>query len=463
MKYTIIKNIELQKLERERNTLINDIEVAKRIINDIENNNLNKDYSAEKEKGVLVNAILNMRGKIIEIQDKEKQNHWITEGIASFSETLRKSNNDLKEICEAIVSKLVKYIEANQGSIYLYNEESKTLELKSTYAYDRKRFVHQNIELGEGLVGQCYLEQEKIILTNVPNDYIKITSGLGEALPNNIAIIPIKTNTEILGIIEIASFRVLETHQIEFLEQIAHEIANTIKSVKTNEYTHRLLEQSNLVTQELKNQEEEMRQNLEELQATQEELLRKDEKNLEEIDKLRALHQASIAEIIQREENLLKIKEELILRLTGNNILIDVAGRQRMLSQKIGFYAEIIARGNYNSTQILENTIIMHEASLEAIKKGGTPPGFSTSEILPEADKVLIPAINKIESLWKIYKNAALEILKLAKTANNSTQEILNSSILIIEANGEELLKLNNQLLLECIELNKKRILEMYQ
>ena len=135
-------------------------------------------------------------------------------------------------------------------------------------------------------MGRCYQEQEKIFLTDIPNDYIKITSGLGDDNPSCLLLIPLAYNNQIYGIIEIASFNVYRDFEIEFIERIAENIAATISSVKANIQTAMLLEQSQQQAEEMSSQEEEMRQNMEELRATQEQSARREEELQREVERL---------------------------------------------------------------------------------------------------------------------------------------------------------------------------------
>lgn len=238
------------------------------------------------EDDKLSNALLDMEQRLNKAKEEdnkykadEQKRAWANEGIAKFSEILRAQTDNLSALSDEIILHLVKYLNANQGSIFLYNDTNDHdhhLELLSSFAYDRKKFMHKRIELGEGLVGTCALEKQTIYITDVPDNYVEISSGLGDAPPRNIIIVPMKTESNILGILEIASFNILKKYEIDFVEKIAQNIASTFASVKININTNRLLEQSKRQAEEMAQQEEEMRQNFEELQATQEESARKE-------------------------------------------------------------------------------------------------------------------------------------------------------------------------------------------
>ena len=129
--------------------------------------------------------------------------------------------------------------------------------------------------MGEGLLGQCFLEKEQVYMTKVPDDYTHITSGLGGATPGSVLLMPLLTNETIVGVMELASFKPFTPAQIEFIKTAAENIAASIVSSRTTERVKRLLQESQQQAEEMKAQEEEMRQNMEELQATQEEMSRK--------------------------------------------------------------------------------------------------------------------------------------------------------------------------------------------
>ena len=295
------------------------ISISQKYLNEVANGNLNVEITEEKIEGNIFHAIDTLRKSLYQakldeknrVLDDEKRN-WATEGMAKFGEILRQTNSDFNEYCYAIISNLVKYLDAKQGGIFMLNDddEEKFLELKACYAYDRKIFVQKQIKLGEGLAGACFLEKQTIYMTNVPNDYVSITSGLGGNNPRSIVIVPLKIDQDVCGVIEMASFNTFEDYQIKFIEKIAESIASSITNVKINFRTAALLEQSQQQAETMKAQEEEMRQNNEELQATQEEIERQN-KEMQHYQKI----------MMEKEEKLKYAAKELEyveIKLKGN-------------------------------------------------------------------------------------------------------------------------------------------------
>lgn len=244
----------------------------------IGNGNYNTSFQPLSEHDVLGNALINMRNNLAKVAEDDKKRNWATGGMATFGEILRTNNNDLLKLADEIISNLVKYLKANQGALYIIDDElegnEQTMSMKACYAWDKKKFLNHKIYKGEGLAGQCWQEGDTIYLTEVPQNYIKITSGLGDANPTSVLIVPLKVNDQIFGVVEVASFTTFQDYEIEFVQKIAESIASTISSVKINARTQRLLEESQEMTEQMRAQEEEMRQNMEELQATQEEMQR---------------------------------------------------------------------------------------------------------------------------------------------------------------------------------------------
>lgn len=276
---------EIGQMSKSVNTLIDGLNKTVNFAREIGKGNLEENFELLSKNDELGNSLLEMRESLKEAQKKEEERkkeeekqNWATKGLAKFGDILRQSSDDMKEFSYNIISSLVKYIDATQGALFIINDDDKNdihLEMQAAYAYDRRKHIEKRIEMGEGLVGRAVQEQETVYMTELPDEYIYITSGLGHANPNCLLIVPLKINDEVYGAIEIAGFNEFEKHVRKFVEDVAEDIASTIKNTKINIRTNQLLEQSQQQSEELSSQEEEMRQNMEELKATQEEAARR--------------------------------------------------------------------------------------------------------------------------------------------------------------------------------------------
>jgi GAF domain-containing protein len=229
-----------------------------------------------------------MRDKLKLNAEEDRRRNWATTGLAQIGELLRSTSNTL-ELYDLIIKFVVKYTGSNQGGLFLLNEDNESdqfLELVSCYAFERKKFINKRIGLDQGLVGQCYQEGARIYLMEIPDDYVNITSGLGGANPTSALLVPLNANERTFGVLELASFRKFEEHEIQLVDKFAESIASTISTVKVNESTRLLLERTQQQAEEMRSQEEEMRQNMEELSATQEEMARKEREYIKRIQEL---------------------------------------------------------------------------------------------------------------------------------------------------------------------------------
>lgn len=267
-----------------------EIHKAEKILNftqHLSSGNINADYDLSNGDDSIGNSLIELRDYLKKNKEDEdfrrkedQQRNWATEGLAKFAEILRKDNDDLDVLSYNIISNLVNYVDAKQGGFFIINDNDlndKHFELSACYAYSRKKFMEKRVEWGEGLIGACALEQETILLFDVPKEHVTITSGLGETNPSCILIVPLKVNEQVHGVIELASLIKFEKYQVEFIEKLAESIASTISSVKINLRTARLLRESQEQASKLSVAEEEMRRNMEELELAKEEAAKQGE------------------------------------------------------------------------------------------------------------------------------------------------------------------------------------------
>ena len=248
-------------------------------------NNINIQDSGEND--ILARELIILKEKLTEtaeIQIKNETENQIrrysNEGLAKFSEILRTSSNDIQALGDVIIKEIVKYLNAIQGGFFVFDNTDKgnpVLNLVSAFAYDRKKYLQKSVSLGEGLVGTCAREKQLINMTEIPGGYISITSGLGDTLPDNLLLVPVISEEELIGVIEIASLNKFRDYEMKLAQDVAKNLGSTIVYARNNQRTSDLLAKSQQQALEMAEQEEEMRQNMEELKATQEESHRREE------------------------------------------------------------------------------------------------------------------------------------------------------------------------------------------
>jgi hypothetical protein len=237
-----------------------------------ENLNLNREN--------LAGDLIKMRDQMKRVKEEDEKRLWMTEGLSKFSDVVRINQDNVEKLSNEVVRFLAKYLNAQQASLFVLQDSDvndQHLALTACFAFDKKKFVEKRIEIGAGLVGQAFLEATTNVLTQIPPNYIHITSGLGDATPRCLIIVPMKYNEKVEAVLELASFDRFQDHQVQFLEKSGEAIASALYSTKINERTSKLLKESQEQAEVLKAQEEELRQNMEELQATQENMRRREE------------------------------------------------------------------------------------------------------------------------------------------------------------------------------------------
>ncbi|MCS7003831.1 MAG: PAS domain S-box protein [Cytophagales bacterium] len=269
-------NDEFSSILQNLNVLVHNLSIVKQAAIAIGKKDFSSDFNAFQGEGVLGKALAEMKNSLKAIAEDDAKRNWVNTGIAKFAALLSEHANDLDKLCNEVILELVKYLGASQGLIYVSPPDSfgQKLELKAWYAYDRHKYRQRTVEKGEGIVGEVFQEKKSIYITDVPDHYLYITSGLGESKPRALFVVPLKVGDTAYGIIELASFKLFENYQLEFVEKICESIASAIINLENNEKTRKLLETAQMTTEMMRAQEEEMRQNMEELQATQEELNR---------------------------------------------------------------------------------------------------------------------------------------------------------------------------------------------
>ncbi len=310
------------------NSLGSNIEAASFFAENIGGGKLDTDITVFENKGKLSESLRSMRDSLAHVADEESKRNWATEGLAKFVDIIR-STDDIELFYNNILGNLIRYLNVNQGYLYIINDEKKEepfMEIKAVYAYGKKKYPEEELKIHykEGLVGQAWFDKTPLYYTEIPSNYVKITSGIGEALPTCILIIPLLINEEVVGAIEIASFKDIAQYERDFVYKLAETIAGAIQNVKVNERTKTLLTASQHQSEALLAQEEEIRQNMEEMQATQSEMERAQRAMRDALEIANKKEQEAIAlqEEFEVEKNLIKAEFETQLAIINETAIV---------------------------------------------------------------------------------------------------------------------------------------------
>jgi len=216
---------------------------------------------AKGEVEALKDTINQMIANLKETTLRNQEQDWLKSNLAKFTQMLQ-GQKDLNTVTRRILSELAQVVSAHHGMFYIMEQaedfQASKLKLFAAYAYKGEVSLRKEFALGEGLVGQCAMEKERILLTNVPRNYIKIGSGLGQGSPMNVIVLPVLFEKEIKAVIELASFDSFNDTHLDFLGQLTESIGIVLNTIETNSKTEHLLEQSQSLAEELRRANEEL-------------------------------------------------------------------------------------------------------------------------------------------------------------------------------------------------------------
>jgi signal transduction histidine kinase/CheY-like chemotaxis protein/HAMP domain-containing protein len=223
---------------------------------------------AQGEVAALKDNINEMIGNLKDTTSKNSEQDWLKTNLAKFTRMLQ-GQKDLLTVGRLILSELAATVDAQHGCFFMMetNPDGETeLHMLASYAYTQRKHIGNRFRLGEGLVGQAAFEKDRILLTDVPSNYVEINSGLGAATPLNIVVLPVLFEGKVKAVIELASFHRFETTQLTFLDQLMESIGIVLNTIEANMRTESLLEQSQSLAKELQSQQNELQQKNEELE-----------------------------------------------------------------------------------------------------------------------------------------------------------------------------------------------------
>ncbi|TCK82708.1 response regulator [Albibacterium bauzanense] len=380
----------------------NNIKIAK-AAEEIGKNNFNTEFNARGEKDKLGQSILKMNESLKSFSASKENEIWIQTGLSTINSVLIGRKN-LEETCSAVLASLVNYLNADIGTLYLHNYTD-TLELQCSYAAINNNLIPKVIRLGQNRLGTAAKNMKPIIIDHVPEDYLAIGSSMGKSQPTHLFLIPLVQNGQVEGIMEIASFVSFHNASVDFIKQVAVNIASTFQSMKSRVRLQELLEETQTQTEELQTQHSELENLNTELEAQTQKLQASEEELKVQQEELLQANQE-----LEERSNLLEDRNHLIIE---RNLEIQKKAEELELSTR--YKSEFLANMSHELRTPLNSILLLSRLLSENGTNNLSPDQVEYAEVIQTSGKGLLSLIDEILDLSKIEAGKMSVEFKLEK------------------------------------------------